>query len=137
MRRALRSGIAVFALLVSLFIVPAAVGADPGGNSDATKACQNGVYANRTCTDGTRCTNTGACVNDVARGGTLVRLPDLQRSTSCVPDAVNHSITCTFTVTNIGVAPAIGSSILLQTLMTVPQVDALSLRQFGHVHLRQ
>jgi len=66
-----------------------------------------------------------------------VRLPGLQRSTPCVPDAVNHRSTGTFTVTNIGVAPAIGSSILLETPMTGPQVDALSLRQFGHVPLRQ
>lgn len=77
MRRLARSGLAVFALLLSLLIVPT-VGAAPGdGNSDAAKLCQDGGYADYVRTDGTTFNNTGDCVSYAAQGGVLKPKPTL------------------------------------------------------------
>jgi hypothetical protein len=61
---------ALLATLV-LFGAGAEAGADPGGNSDAAHACQQGGYLSMVGSDGTTFKNVGACVSHAAKGGTF------------------------------------------------------------------
>jgi hypothetical protein len=124
MRRFLRSGIAVFALLLSLLIIPAAAGAAPGGgNSQYAQACQKGGYENFTRTDGSTFANTGDCASYAAGGGTLVpvvRLPDLLPTVACVTDPTLWSgVRCTFTIVNVGTVATTGP-VRLQVALAPP-----------------
>jgi hypothetical protein len=67
-RRSAAFGFAAFLLLA----VVAPVLAAPGGNSDASAACENGGYVNWTDSDGNAFRNEGACVRYAAHGGVLV-----------------------------------------------------------------
>lgn len=58
-------------------------------------------------TDGSRFGNPGGCVSYAAEGGTLVPLPDLKLTTSCVTRA--GSVTCTFGLMNAGPGVATGN----------------------------
>ena len=56
---------------VCLFAAVPVAGADPGGNSDAAHACQQGGYLSLVGSDGTTFDNVGACVSYTAHGGTF------------------------------------------------------------------
>ena len=66
-----RFGFALFGALVMLGALGNAVGAEPGGNSDAAHLCQQGGYKSLVGTDG-GFTNVGECVSYAAHGGTFV-----------------------------------------------------------------
>jgi hypothetical protein len=56
---------------VVLAIVPVAGAGNPGGNSDAAHACQQGGYLSLVGSDGTTFSNVGECVSFAAHGGTF------------------------------------------------------------------
>ncbi len=132
MSRIARSGPVVFALLLSLFVVPIAAGAAPGdGNSHYAQACQKGGYEHVTRADGSAFANAGDCVSYAARGGILVpvvRLPDLLPQVDC-NTATARTVDCTFHVINVGTAAVTGPVTLLASITTPAgtPLDAASL----------
>jgi hypothetical protein len=62
--------VVVLASVLVFGAVPVA-GADPGGNSAAAHACQQGGYLSLVGSDGTTFKNVGACVSYAAHGGTF------------------------------------------------------------------
>jgi hypothetical protein len=90
------------ALLLMLALAATATAQSPPGNSGAARACQQGGYEAYSRADGTRFRNTGECVSYAARGGSLVRLPDLTVTKSCSPTTIasGGSTTCTFVISN-------------------------------------
>jgi len=63
---------AMLATAVLLGAAPVAA-ADPGGNSSAAHACQQGGYLSLVGSDGTTFDNVGACVSFAAHGGTFAK----------------------------------------------------------------
>jgi len=130
MSRFLRSGIAVFGLLLSLLGTPAAANAAPGGsNSDAAKACQRGGYANYVRGDGTVFLNTGDCVSYAARGGPLlhklVLTIERTNSSTIVATAMGYNIGDTICFQGIGTRGfPLGGEVCFVT--TAPTVSATS-----------
>ena len=61
---------AAAALSLTFFAAPGGA-AQPRGNSDAAKLCQNGGFADYERADGTAFADEGACTSYAARGGTL------------------------------------------------------------------
>jgi hypothetical protein len=109
--------IALCGLLLGALAFGTAASAAPGGNSANAKLCQKGGYVNFVRTNGTPFASEGQCTSYGAQGGTLTPAPDLKLNTSCTTDAARHTLTCTFTMTNIGAGPAVGSSLLLRSEM--------------------
>jgi hypothetical protein len=106
--------------------------ADGGGNSATAQACQQGGYVNYSRSDGRRFSDTGACVSYVAQGGTLVArvaLPDLTVTLTCTqggsPVGSLHTVSCTFTLHNLGAGPATfgPNQTVLAVTFAVPQGD--------------
>jgi hypothetical protein len=61
----------MLAVIGTLALAAPAV-AQPGGNADASAACEDGGYVNWTDAAGNAFRNAGACVSYAAHGGTLV-----------------------------------------------------------------
>ena len=66
-----RLGFALFGALLAMAMVGTAAGADPGGDSDAAHACQQGGYQSLVGANG-GFTNAGECASYAAQGGTFV-----------------------------------------------------------------
>jgi hypothetical protein len=118
MRTTVLRFIALVGLLLGALAFGTAASAAPGGNSANAKLCQKGGYVNLARADDTPFASEEQCTSYAAQGGTLIPAqPDLRLNTSCTTDAAHHTLTCTFTATNVGAGPAVGSSILLLSKM--------------------
>jgi hypothetical protein len=99
--------------LTATIAVPVIGFASPAGaaNNANAKACQQGGFVNYVTTSGTRFKNAGDCTSYAATGGTLVPLPDLVPDGSCTAGA---SVSCLFTIRNIGIGPATDAAIVIR-----------------------